>query len=436
MSGRPEPERGPGAPAPRRFLPGTVVALGAVSFFTDLASEMIYPLLPVFLAGTLGAGAVGLGIVEGAAESDSSLLRLASGWWSDRLRRRKPLVLAGYALASVVRPLIGFATAAGHVLAIRITDRVGKGLRSPPRDALITDAVRPAVRGRAFGFHRAADHAGALLGPLVAFALLRWAELDLRHLFFWTAVPGALAVLTLLLFVREGRVGGSDGMKRPRSGPALSETEGSPGAVGGDIRPSGAGESPAPRAGGGVELRRDLPGRFWGYLAVVFAFTLGNATDAFLLLRAADVGVTTEMVPVLWAAHHVVKAAASTPGGSLSDRWGRKRPILAGWILYAGVYLGFGAASDAWHVWALFLVYGLYFGLVEGPERALVADLVAPDRRGAAFGWYHLAIGIGALPASVAFGWLWHAWGAPVAFGVAAGLAALAAAGLSLLRME
>lgn len=405
MKGRPEPEVDSVAPGRRRFLPSTVVALGAVSFFTDLASEMIYPLLPVFLAGTLGAGAVGLGVVEGAAESVSSLLRLASGWWSDRLRRRKPLVLAGYALASAVRPLIGFATAAGHVLAIRVTDRVGKGLRSPPRDALITDAVRPAVRGRAFGFHRAADHAGALLGPLVAFALLRWGELDLRQLFFWTAVPGALAVATLVLFVREDRRGGSGG---------------------------GAARAARPRP----SLSRDLPGRFWGYLAVVFAFTLGNATDAFLLLRAAEVGVAMELVPVLWAAHHLVKAAASTPGGSLSDRWGRKRPILAGWVLYAAVYVGFGLAAEAWHAWALFLVYGLYFGLVEGPERALVADLVAPERRGAAFGWYHLAIGVGALPASVAFGWLWSAWGAPVAFSVAASLALMAAAGLSLLGVE
>ncbi|MFP3942236.1 MAG: MFS transporter, partial [Thermoanaerobaculia bacterium] len=426
------------------FLPATVVALGAVSFFTDLASEMIYPLLPVFLAGTLGAGAVGLGMVEGAAESVSSLLRLASGWWSDRLRRRKPLVVAGYALASAARPLIGFATAASHVLAIRVTDRVGKGLRSPPRDALITDAVRQSVRGRAFGFHRAADHAGALLGPLVAFALLRWGELDLRHLFFWTAVPGALAVLTLVLFVREDRRGTPHRVKRPSSAHALSEGEGSSGAGGGKSRPGASSAASSdrlfpesgPHGGGAAPLRRDLPGRFWGYLGVVFAFTLGNATDAFLLLRASEVGVATDLLPVLWAAHHVVKAAASTPGGSLSDRWGRKPPILAGWVLYAAVYVGFGAASEAWHAWGLFLVYGIYFGLVEGPERALVADLVAPERRGAAFGWYHLAIGVGALPASVAFGWLWHAWGPPVAFGVAAALALVAAAGLALLRME
>lgn len=408
----------PPAPA-RRFLPPAVLALGAVSFLTDLASEMIYPLLPVFLATTLGAGAVALGVVEGAAESTAALLKLASGWWSDRLRRRKPLVVAGYALASAVRPLIGLATSAGQVLAIRVTDRVGKGLRSSPRDALITDAVDPAVRGRAFGFHRAADHAGALLGPLVAFALLQWAGMELRELFLWAVVPGALAVAMVIFGVREE--------PRRRPAPAPPEPAASPES---DV------EAGADRLAGspGATLTRHLPGRFWTFLAVIFVFTLGNATDAFLLLRATELGVPVALVPILWAALHLVKAAASTPGGALSDRLGRRPLIVAGWLLYAAVYAGFVFAAKAWHVWALFLVYGVYYGLTEGAERALVADLVGAERRGAAFGWYHLAVGVGALPASILFGWLWSAWGPGVAFGVGAGLALAAAAGLAVLR--
>jgi MFS family permease len=386
-----------------------VIALGAVSFLTDLSSEMIYPLLPVFLSATLGASAVALGVVEGAAESVASLLKLVSGWWSDRLARRKPLVVAGYTLASVVRPLVGLATSAGQVLAIRVADRVGKGLRSSPRDALITDAVDPRARGRAFGFHRAADHAGALLGPLVAFALLGWAGMEMRELFLWAAVPGALAVATLIFGVRERRAG-------PGGDP--DEARGEP-------------PAPAPIPDEPPVPARPLPKGFWRFLGIITLFTLGNATDAFLLLRATDLGVPVALVPVLWAFLHLVKAASSTPGGALSDRLGRKPLIVAGWLLYAAVYAGFAYAGAAWHVWALFAVYGLYHGLVEGAERALVADLVGTGHRGAAFGWYHLAIGIAALPASVLFGWLWMTWSPAVAFGTGAALAGAAALLLS-----
>jgi MFS family permease len=399
-------------PPARRFLPTAVLALGAVSFLTDLASEMIYPLLPVFLSATLGASAVALGLVEGAAESTASLLKLASGWWSDRLRRRKPLVVAGYTLASAVRPLIAFATSAAQVLAIRVSDRVGKGLRTSPRDALITDAVDPAVRGRAFGFHRAADHAGALVGPLVAFVLLRGFGMGLRELFLWAAVPGALAVAMVAFGVRE----------RPRDPAAASAAR---------VEAPAAGSEPASEPGA-----RRLPRRFWAYLAVIFVFTLGNATDAFLLLRATDLGVPVDLLPILWAALHLVKASTSTPGGVLSDRFGRRRPIVAGWLLYGAVYVGFALAAQTWHVWALFLVYGVYYGLTEGAERALVADLVGTERRGAAFGWYHLAIGVGALPASVLFGWLWTAWSPAAAFGTGAALAIVAAVGLGLIVRE
>ena len=386
---------GPGL-SPR--LGRNVLALGAVSFFTDASSEMIYPLLPLFITTTIGASAVSVGAIEGAADSVSALLKLASGWLSDRTRRRKPLVVAGYALASAVRPLVAFAQSASHVLAIRVTDRVGKGIRGAPRDALIADSVEPALRGRAFGFHRAADHLGAVIGPLVAFALLSWAGFEMRTVFLLAAIPAAIAVVTLIVAVRE-----------------VSPT--APGVTSSD----------------GLHAPRRLGGRFFAYLGILLLFTLGNSTDAFLLLRATELGVGATLLPVLWAMHHVVKSLTSTPGGILSDRNGRKPVIVAGWMVYAAVYLAFGRASEAWHVWVLFAIYGVYFGLTEGVERALVADLVPADRRGAAFGWYNLAIGLGALPASVMFGAIYDRFGALTAFTVGAGAAMLASIGLWIL---
>ena len=371
-----------------------VFALGAVSFLTDVASDMTYPLLPLFLATTLGASATAVGAIEGAAESMAALLKLFSGWLSDRVPRRKPLVLVGYGIASLIRPLIGLAQSASQVLAIRLTDRVGKGIRGAPRDALIADSVDPAIRGRAFGFHRAADHAGAVVGPLLAFALLRWGGLELRHIFLLTAIPGALAVAALLFGVREV----------PRATAAKDRK---------------------------LDLRAPLGRRFWAFLGVLLIFTLGNSTDAFLLLRAAELGIDAALIPILWAVLHVVKSLSSTPGGALSDRIGRKPLLIAGWVLYAAVYFALSRADAAWQVWAPFAVYGVYFGLTEGVEKALVADLVPADRRGSAFGWYNLALGIAALPASLIFGTIWDRAGAPVAFGFGAAMALVAAAGIA-----
>jgi MFS family permease len=379
--------------APR--LPRNVVALAAVSFLTDVATEMAYPLLPVFLSAVLHVSATSVGAIEGAAESTAAILKLFSGWWSDRLTRRKPLVVWGYGLASLIRPLIGIAQSFSQVLAIRVTDRVGKGIRSSARDALIADSVDPKFRGRAFGFHSAGDNAGAMLGPLIAFALLRWEGLDLRHVFLWTAVPGAFAMLVLVLWVREV----------PRSAePAQSK-------VG--------------------RLEGKMGGRFWAFLGVLVLFTLGNSTDAFLLLRANQLGVAAALIPIVWAVLNVVKAITNTPGGILSDRLGRKPLIVAGWLVYAAVYFAFSRAHAAWQAWALFAAYGLYFGLTEGVEKALVADLVPADRRGAAFGWYNLAIGIAALPASLLFGTVWDRWGSPVAFQMGALIALAAAIGIA-----
>ena len=381
----------PGAP-PR--LGRNVYALSAVSFLTDVSSEMIYPLLPVFLTTVLGASAGFIGAIEGAAESTASLLKLASGWWSDRMRRRKPLVVAGYTIAAAVRPLVAAAQSATQVLLIRVSDRVGKGLRNAARDALIADSVDPSVRGKAFGFRNAADNAGALVGPLIAFTLLRWGGLSLRTIFWLSAIPGTLAVITAIVGVREA------------------------------ARPTPTGKK--------AELRAHMGRHFWGFLAVMLIFTLGNSADAFLLLRAKELGVSVALAPILWALLNGVKSISNVPGGALSDRIGRRPAIIAGWFIYALTYLLFGRATHAWQAWALFAVYGLYFGLTEGTQLALVADVVPTERRGAAYGWYYLAIGVGALPASIGFGIIWDRFGSRVAFTVGAWLAAFAAVGLLL----
>lgn len=402
----PPPEQGGPArargPAFLRRLGPNVVTLGAVSLLTDIASEMIYPLLPLFLATVLAAGPATLGAIEGLAESTAALVKLAAGLRSDRVRRRKPLIVLGYGLAACARPLVAIATSAGLVAAIRFTDRVGKGLRGAPRDALITDSVDPALRGRAFGLQRSMDHAGALIGPLLATALLAGAGLPLRAVFALAAVPGVLGVVLVVWRVREAE--------------------------------SGTGAA----AGAGAEWRADFARRGGGalgtlprgplrrYLFVLLLFTLGNSSDAFLLLRASDLGLPAAQLPLLWAFFHLVKTLGALPAGALSDRVDRRRLIIAGWAVYALVYLGFARADATWHAWALFAAYGLYYALTEGVEKALLADLAPAGARGGAFGWHAFAVGIGALPASLIFGALWQGAGPVAAFGLGAGLAAAA----------
>ena len=380
------------------FTPN-VIALGVVSLLTDFSSEMIYPLLPLFLTRVLGAGPAFVGLIEGVAESTASFLKLASGWASDRWRRRKGLVLGGYALSSCVRPLVAAAAAPWHVLAIRFADRVGKGVRTSPRDALLADSTDADHLGRAFGFQRAMDHLGAAVGPLVAAGLLSGLGWDLRSVFWAAAVPALLSILVLGSGVTEVA-------PRPRAAAA------SPGAV--------------PRAASAV------PRTFRRYLLVVVLFTLGNSSDAFLLLRAQEMGVAAAALPILWAAFHVVKSVTSTPLGSLSDRWGRRKVIRLGWLLYAAVYAGLAAAPGPLALWALVLAYGVYYGLTEGVERALVADLVSSEARSTAYGWFHTAVGLTALPASLLAGALWQVWGPAWAFGLGAALSLAAAALLPL----
>jgi MFS family permease len=378
-------------PAP---LHRTVRSLGLVSLLTDASSEMIYPLLPAFLTGTLRAGPAFLGVVEGLAETVAAGLKIVSGGLSDRLPRRKPLVVAGYSLSSLVRPLVALATAPAHVLAVRVLDRVGKGVRGAPRDALVAEVTRREDLGRAFGFQRAMDHAGAMVGPLLASAAML-ATGDLRVVFALAAIPAVLAVATLVLGVRE----------EPR--PAAPATGSATAGGSGPFEPA---------------LLR--------YLGVLAVFTLGNSSDAFLLLRAQETGVALAAIPALWALHHLVKAGVSTWGGSLSDRVGRRRVIVGGWGIYALAYAGFAWATSPLATVGLFAFYGLFHALTEGAERALVADLTGETTRGRAFGLFHAVTGATLLPASLITGLLWQRFGAPVALGTGAALAALAALGL------
>jgi MFS family permease len=401
MRGLPTNQTRLGRTATRALLTGNVASLSIVSLLNDAASEMIYPLLPFFIVGTLGASATALGLIEGVAESTSSFVKLVSGYVSDRARRRKPLVLAGYGIATVARPLIAVATAVWHVLAIRFSDRIGKGLRSAPRDALLADSVDPALRGRAFGVHRAADHLGAVIGPLLGSVLLLVFAGRVRTVFALAFVPGLVSLAIIVFGVRE------------HAAPATPE------------------RAPTTDPAGALSAVRGSLARFLG---VLLLFSLGNATDAFLLLRAQELGVPLSAIPLLWAVHHVSKMTWSVPGGALADRFGPRRTIVAGWTVYALTYAGFALASSVWHAWALFLIYGLFYGLTEAPEKALIAQLAPAERRGAAFGAYHFVIGIAALPASVLFGVLWQRYGAPTAFWLGATLAALASVLLLLSR--
>ena len=387
-------------------LPRPVWLLGWVSFFTDTASEMVYPLLPLFLTRVLGAGAMSLGVVEGIAEAANSVLKIVSGRLADRSGAPKPLVLAGYGLSSAVRPFMAIASSWTHVLALRFTDRLGKGIRGAPRDAMLATFADPSMRGRVFGFHRAMDHAGAVVGPLLASAFLYFYPGEYRTLFALTIIPG-IVVIVILLRVPDTR-------RRVGSG------EGDAGAAGkGPDEHAPVTAHPAPGA---------LSSSFYRAMAVILLFSLGNASDTFLLLRFADVGIAAFWIPLLWSAIHVVKTASSLVGGHWSDRLGRRQVIGLGWLVYAGVYAAFALTESAAMLIAVFLVYGLYFGLTEGVEKAWVADLAPDSARGTAFGIYNAVLGIGALIASLLFGFIWTRVSPPAAFftGAAFALAATA----------
>ncbi len=416
----------------KNSIPRNVIFLGLVSLLTDAATEMIYPLLPLFIA-TLGSGAILLGIIEGIAETTASLLKLVSGIMSDKLGKRKTLVVAGYTISSLARPLIGVVSDAWQIALIRTMDRVGKGIRTSPRDALIASSVDESIRGKAYGFHRAMDHSGAVLGPILCIGTLallilvfNFSDLSviLRATFLLAIIPGALAVLTLVLFVKENTDGMAIGKKFSFSLNAFD-------------------------------------GNFKRYLFITSLFTLGNSSDAFMLFRIqeamqnsaalhslivsiplfgamisrfGDVHVQRQFanvlfLPLIWSFFHIIKVIFSTPLGSLSDRVGRKLVINIGWGIYALVYAGFALLDrlpEEWQIagtFLLFTLYAVYYAFTEGAEKAFVADVVPPHLRGSAFGLFNFAIGIAALPASILFGIIYNTFGAAAAFGSGAAIA-------------
>ena len=371
--------------------------LGLASLVNDVAGEMIFPLIPVFLLDVLGAGKGALGAIEGVADTTASVVKLFSGALSDRAGKRKIFVTTGYALAAVTRPIIGLATMPWQILLVRFGDRLGKGIRAAPRDALVADSIAPAARGRAFGFTRAMDHLGAAIGPLLAFAFLAAWPGQLRTLFLLAAIPGVLVVLLVLFGLRE----------------------------------------PPSTTRAGTEFHwtlRPFDRNFRLYLLAMLVFTLGNSSDAFLLVRVRELGVAKEMLPLVWCAFHVVKSGGSLLAGRAVDRFGPRPLIFAGWIIYALIYLAFSAAESALAGWGFFMTYGLFHALTEPAERTMVANLVGPGQKGLAFGWFNLAIGIAALPASLIFGALYEVYGPAIAFSWSAILAMVAAVMLIAVR--
>jgi MFS family permease len=395
------------------MFPRAVWLLGWVSFATDAATEAIYPLLPFFLTRVLGATPVSLGIVEGAAEAVNSGVKIVSGRLADRSPSKRPLVLAGYTISSIARPFIAITTSWVQVFTVRVFDRVGKGIRGAPRDALLAGWATPTTRGKVFGFHRGMDHFGAVAGPLLASAFLYFYPDHYRTLFALTIIPGAIAV-ALILFVKEPSSVLSGGPSNVVSGAPSNVVSGVPSnAVSGVSRT----EDSAP-----------LPRELTSFMVVLTLFTLGNSTDAFLLLKLTEVAGSPRFIPAMWAALHVVKATVSIVGGSWSDRVGRRTVIALGWLIYAVVYAGFAVSESLPALLTWFLIYGFYFGFTEGTEKALIADLAPASRRGFAFGIYTAVQGLGTLAASIVFGVIWNSYGAAAAFGVGAALALAATA--------
>ncbi len=376
----------------RRQLSRNVVVLGFVSFLNDISSEMTLTILPLFLANVLGVRTPIIGLIEGVAETTASLTKIYAGWLSDRVRRRKALALTGYGLSALTKPLLYFANSWLVVGLIRFADRVGKGIRTAPRDALIADSTAEEHRGLSFGFHRALDTAGAVVGLATAAAIVFFSQKGalalerstFQRLVLIAAIPGFLAVFLLMLGVR-------------------------------DIAPRTVGGEEPPRP-----TLRGWNRRFYIFLLAVILFTLGNSADAFLILRAQTLGIAAAWVALLLVVQNITYTLIATPAGALSDRWGRYRLIITAWGIYALVYLGFAFARAAWHAWVLFAVYGVYYGIGEGVSKALVADVVAPEKWGTAYGLYHAAVGLTALPASLIAGVLWQGIGPWTGLGPAA----------------
>jgi MFS family permease len=376
-------------PADTRLRP-QVILLGFAALLNDISSEMIFPLLPVFLAATLGASPMVIGMIEGSADALASILKLYAGSWSDRMPRRKPLIVGGYALAAIARGLIGTAARWPSVFAARLIDRTGKGIRSAPRDAMISDVTPPASRGKAFGFHRALDHTGAIAGPLLTVLLMRGASMSMRTMFLVAIIPAAIGVVMLAVMLTEV----------PRAPRAATDP---------------------------LQPHVPLPAPFWNAIAAVSLFSLANSSDVFLILQAHAAGVATEMLPLLWAAHHVIKALFSTMAGSLSDRIDRRLLLITGWSMYALIYFVFPRVTSMTFFFVLFIVYAIPFTLTEGAERAWISDLVPSAGRGRSFGIYYLANGLCVLGGTALFGVIYEHVSHRAAFFAGGGLALAAA---------
>jgi MFS family permease len=397
---------------PQNRIPRNLLAVSLGSLFTDISSEMIVYLLPLFLTNVLGAKTAVVGLIEGVAESTASLTRLISGWLSDKIGKRKGLTVFGYSLSAVAKPLFLLANTWPLVLLLRFFDRLGKGIRTAPRDALVADSVSAENRGFSFGLHRAADTAGATIGLAVA-AIVTYAagatavklSASTFHTVVWLSiVPGFLGVISLIVLAQE---------------------------VTAAPKPAAAAQKTPPTQGAGSAARRFNP-RLVGFFIIVALFTLGNSSDAFLVLRAQNRGLSVFDVMLAIFIMNTVYTLVSLPAGKRSDKIGRSRVLVSGWLIYGLVYLGFALVGASWQIWVLYALYGLYYAMVEGTARAYVADLSNPEHRGTAYGIFNAAVGIMAFPASLIAGVLWQGafgwqgWGASAPFFFGAGMALLA----------
>jgi len=348
-----------------------VTVAGLVSFFMDVSSEMIYPLVPLFLANVLGVNKSVIGLIEGLAESTASLIKVFSGWTSDRIGNRKWLMAAGYGISTLSRPLIAMASGWHQVMGSRLIDRFGKGIRTAPRDAIIAESSHSAWLGRAFGFHRALDTMGAVVGPALAFLLLSALANDYRKVFWLSMIPGVISVALIIIFITE--------KKKPAIAPA--------------DRPK--------------LTFRHFDWRFNCFVGIAGIFAIGNSSDVFLILRAQQVGVSTAMIPIVYLVFNLVYSLSAIPSGMAADRFGKKRVIFLGFVLFSILYFGFAAVSSATGVWILFCLYGLFMGLTEGIQKAFLTTLIPADFKATAFGVYNAVVGMAMLPASLFGGWLW-----------------------------
>jgi MFS family permease len=367
-----------------------VFVAGLVSFFMDVSSEMLYPLVPLFLSGTLGVNKSVIGLIEGIAESTASLLKVFSGYVSDRLGNRKWLMLGGYAISTLSRPGMAFSTSWQHVLGARFVDRFGKGVRTAPRDALIAEATEKNFLARAFSFHRSMDTMGAVMGPAIAFFLLGIFSNDYRKIFLLSMIPGAISVLLILFFIKESKKTEPQNFQKPRL------------------------------------TMKHFDWRFKGFVFIATVFAFGNSSDAFLILRAEQSGIPIVMIPVVYLLFNLIYSLSAIPAGIAADRFGKKKVILLGMALFSFLYYGFATATNTADIWALFCVYGFFMGLTEGIFKAFLTTLIPPDFKGTGFGVYNTAVGLSALPASIVGGWLWdrYSFAATFYFGVLTSAAA------------